>query len=252
MNTNILVPFIKLEESSKFYLNGRTFEVFENEIRETEEIEPQLRTAINAFESFDFTNNTVVWYHGATKFVYRLEEGTFSQGNSVIESNSFANHTLASGAVRYENKPVAELFESLPTLLENFVVLDFAATFEGNGINIDLFKLVENVYVSRLNNNTRMATFYRADSANDVLEMVSTETGEDATKFLAELLDGEARETANKAELIEQYEEMITFLKDQRGLLAEADKTIEEIKAADVLINGEISVWETKIADLRA
>ena len=97
-----------------------------------------------------------------------------------------------------------------------------------------------------------MATFYRANSANEVLEAVSTETGEDATSFLAELLEGEARENANKAALIEKYEDIVAFLKDQRGLIAEADKTIEEIKAADVLINNEISAWETKIADLRA
>tara|TARA_B110000977_G_scaffold138602_1_gene175995 strand:+ start:52 stop:189 length:138 start_codon:yes stop_codon:yes gene_type:complete len=45
---------------------------------------------------------------------------------------------------------------------------------------------------------------------------------------------------------------MISFLKDQRGLLAEADKSISEIKAADALINEEISVWETKIAELQA
>jgi len=45
---------------------------------------------------------------------------------------------------------------------------------------------------------------------------------------------------------------MINFLKDQRGLLAEADKSIEEIKAADVLINGEIKVWEDKIAEINA
>ena len=252
MNTNILVPFIRLEESSKFYLNGRTFEVLENEIKETEVVEPQLRKAIAAFESFDFTTNAVKWYHGASKFTYSLEEGTFSQGSMVIEGNPFTTHVLAAGTVRYSDRPTAELFESVPTLLENFIVLDFAASYKGNGITLDLFKLSENVFVSRFNEATRMATFYRANSANEVLEAVSTETGEDATSFLAELLEGEARENANKAALIEKYEDVVAFLKDQRGLIAEADKTIEEIKAADVLINNEISAWETKIADLRA
>ena len=45
---------------------------------------------------------------------------------------------------------------------------------------------------------------------------------------------------------------MIAFLKDQRGLLAEADKSIEEIKAADTLISNEINSWESKIADFNA
>ena len=66
------------------------------------------------------------------------------------------------------------------------------------------------------------------------------------------MLEGEAKELAETAALIEKYEDMIAFLKDQRGLLAEADKSIEEIKAADTLINTEIKAWEAKIADLQA
>ena len=57
---------------------------------------------------------------------------------------------------------------------------------------------------------------------------------------------------AEQESTISTYEDMIVFLKDQRGLLAEADKSIEEIKAADILINEEIATWETKIATLRA
>ena len=252
MNTNILVPFIKLEESSKFYLNGRTFEVLENEIRETETVEPQLQRAIAAFESFDFTTSAVKWYHGPSKFIYSLEEGTFKQGDILIEGNTFSNHVLAAGSVRYSEKPIAELFESIPNLLENFIVLDFAASFKGNNITVDLFKINEDVYVSRFNSTTRIAKFYKASSANSALESVLTDTGLDATKFLSDLLEGEAKENAQRLDLIEQYEDMISFWKDQRGLLAEADKTIEEIKAADVLINDEILAWETKIADLKA
>ena len=45
---------------------------------------------------------------------------------------------------------------------------------------------------------------------------------------------------------------MVAFLKDQRGLLASADKSITEIKAADTLINEEISSWEAKISELQA
>lgn len=252
MKTNILAPFIKLEESVKFYVNGRVFEMTDATITETETVEPALRRAIQAFESFEFTTSSVKWYHGAAKFVYDLSEGTFKHGDMLIEGNTFANHVLAAGTVRYGHKNVADLFESIPSMLENFIVLDFAASFENNNISIDLFKVNEDVYVSRFNSDTRIAKFYKAETANSALELVKEQTNQDATKFLAELLEGEAKELAETAALIEQYEDMIAFLKDQRGLLAEADKSIEEIKAADTLINTEIKAWEAKIADLQA
>ena len=251
MNTNILAPFIQNENSQTFYVNGRAFEIKENVITETEVINNNLRSAISAFESFEFLNSSVVWFHGSSKFAYSLEENNFTINGNVIE-DSFTNHVLQSGLVRYENKSTADLFESLPTLIENFIVLDFAASFENNNITIDLFKINENVFVSRFNNNTKIAKFFKATNANDVLDLVAEDTNQDATQFLSELLEGEAKELANKNKTIESYEEMVTFLKDKRGLLAEADKSIEEIKAADVLINEEIANWESKIAKLRA
>lgn len=252
MKTNILAPFIKLEESVKFYLNGRVYEMKGNEMTEVETVEPALRNAIAAFESFEFTANSIKWYHGANKFIYNIEEGTFNHGSMVIEGNTFTDHVLAAGTVRYGHKNTAELFESLPTLMENFIVLDFAATFENNNITVELFKVDEKVYVSRFNSETRIAKFFEAKNANEALEFVTENTGDDASSFLSELLEGEAKELAEKATLVEKYTDMINFLKDQRGLLAEADKSIEEIKAADTLINSEIKTWEAKIAEINA
>lgn len=252
MKTNILAPFIKLEESVKFYLNGRVYEMKGDVMTEVETVESTLRNAIAAFESFDFSGNTIKWYHGANKFIYNIEEGTFNHGTMVIEGNTFTDHVLAAGTVRYGHKNTAELFESLPTLMENFIVLDFAATFENNNVTVELFKVDEKVYVSRFNSETRIAKFFEAKNANEALEFVTENTGDDASSFLSELLEGEAKELAEKAALVEKYTDMINFLKDQRGLLAEADKSIEEIKAADTLINTEIKAWEAKIAEINA
>lgn len=252
MKTNTLVPFISLEESVKFYLNGRVYQLAENTLTEVETVEPTLRNAILALESFDFVGNSIKWHNGANTFVYDMNEGTFSHGSMLIEGNTFTDHVLAAGTVRYGSKLTAELFESLPSLVENFIVLDFAATFENNNITIDLFKVEEKVYVSRFNSETRIAKFFEAANANEALEYVNEQTNEDASSFLSELLEGEAKELADKAALVEKYTNMVNFLKDQRGLLAEADKSIEEIKAADTLINSEITTWETKIAELNA
>lgn len=252
MKTNILAPFVKTEESFKFYVSGRVFEMSNNELTETEKIDATLASAIRAFESFDFSNSSIKWFHGPYKFSYDLNENKFMSNTSLIEGNTFSNHVISAGMVRYEHKHKAELFESLPTLLKNFIVLDFAATFEGNDNIVNVFKLNEDVYVARFNTQNRISKFFKANNANEAVKFVKEQTGQSAATFLSNLVDGEAAQLAEKEANITAYEDMIAFLKDQRGLLAEADKSIEEIKAADSLINQEIQVWEQKIADLLA
>ena len=85
--------------------------------------------------------------------------------------------------MRYENKSTADLFESLPTLVENFVNLDFAATFEGNNNIVNLFKIEEKVYVSRFNTTNKIAKFFEATNANAAVEFVNEQTGLSAITF---------------------------------------------------------------------
>lgn len=253
MTTNILAPFAKVEESFQFYVNGRVFEMNDTEIKEVENsTNTTLNNAIRAFESFEFSANSVKWFHGPSKFSYNLSEGKFQHNTMLIEGNTFTNHVLSAGLVRYNEKQTADLFESLPNLIENFVTLDFVACFEGNDITVDLFKINEDIFVSRFNRETRISKFFKANSANEAAEYVSTQTGESANSFLKELLEGEKAELAEKEEKISTYESMIAFLKDQKGLLAESDRNDETIKEAENLINSEIKDWETKIAELKA
>lgn len=251
MTTNILAPFAKVEESFQFYINGRVFEMNNNEIKEVEVLtNSTLIDAIKAFESFEFSNDSIKWFHGPSKFTYNLTEGKFQHNTMLIEGNTFSNHVLSAGLVRYNEKATADLFESIPSLLENFVNLDFAASFAGNNINVDLFKIEESLFVARFNNETRISKFFKASNANEALEYVANETGESAHSFLTSLLEGEEAGIAAKKEKIETYESMIAFLKDQKGLLSESDRNDEIIKEAENLINEEIKEWESKIANL--
>ena len=251
MTTNILAPFVKLDESFQFYVSGRLFEMNDTEIKEVEGTQNStLINAINAFESFQFSEDSIKWFHGPSKFIYNLAEGVFQHNNSEIIGNTFSNHIMAAGHIRYAEKPIAELFESLPTLLENFVTLDFAATFEGNEVTVNLFKLNEDVYVARFNKANKIAKFFKAKTANEAAEYVTKETGESALSFLKEMVEGQSAELAIKEEKLQTYESMLSFLKDQKGLLANADRSDAAIKEAESLINGEIKVWEDKIAQL--
>lgn len=253
MKTNILAPVNVSEKSIQFYLNGRVFELAGNQITEAEKIESaQFAQAINAFDTFEFTNENVKWYHGVSRFTYTLAENKFTWGNTELLDENFANQIMAGGAIRYENLATAQLFASIPTMLENYTILDFVATFEGNGTTVDLMKAEDKLFVSRFNSNNKISKFFEAKNANEALEYVTRETGESATAFLSGLLEGEAAEIAATETQISEARDIISFLKDQREVIANHDKTIAEIKAADYLITTEIKVWESKIAELQA
>jgi hypothetical protein len=252
MTTNILAPFSINENVSTFYVNNRLFEMKDNVISEIERTsDSNMNKAIVAFESFEFSNEKITWFSGSSKFIYNLSEGTFTNNGKLIAEGTFTNHVLSSGLVGYENKGTADLFAALPSLVENFTILDFAATFEGKSNIVNIFKIEEKVYVARFNNDNKIGKFFEA-TANQASKYITEQTGESGYSFLTELLEGEQAVEAEKALTIEGYRDMITFLKDQRGLLVEADKSIPEIKAADALINEEIAAWESKISELGA
>mgnify|MGYP000011374406 FL=1 len=254
MTNNILSPINHTENSVQFYLNGRVFEMIGSEINELElnQIDPAYAEKIRAIQTFSFTNENVKWYYGSTRFSYNIAEKKFAWGTSEVLAESFAKHIFAAGIVKYEHMVTAELFEKLPSMLESYTYLDFVACFEGNSNTVDLMKVENNIYVSRFNSENRIAKFFKAESATSALEYVKEQTGQDASAFLVEFLETESVEIAEKAKTIMSYESTIVFLKEQRELLANADKRNAEIKAADKLINEEIKGWEAKIAELKA
>lgn len=223
-----------------------------NEITEAEYAPVEFISLLEALSTFTFENNEIKWYHGASRMTYSIAESKFFLSNSEILKEAFVNHLLSAGVLRYEDKTRAELFVEAASNTDKFITLEFVETFEGKLNVVDLFKLEENVYTTTLNKSSKLQKFSKMNSANSALEYVAAKTGMDATSFLAESLQGEAADRVVVLSKIETLQEMVHFLKDQRGLLADADRSIEEIKAADALIEGEISKLTTDINELQS
>ena len=73
------------------------------------------------------------------------------------------------------------------------------------------------------------------------IDYVKEQTGADITEQFKDLLESAAISTGKKLEKISLYKEMLSFLYDQKGRLAEADRNLPDIKAADNLIGSEIT-----------
>lgn len=242
------------ENIVEFYLHGKSFTVNteENTVTENETISKNLMSLAWALENFQFTNEAIIWYKGASKIVYTIEEGKYLLGNTEILDENLTNFLIASGTIRYEETSISETFVNATKNLNNYINLDFVKTVSENENLVDIMKLGDNVYISRMNETAKIYNFFKANNANAALEYVTEKTNVDVTEFLSELLEGEAANRAAILNTIEEKNDLVYFLKDQRGLLAEADRSIEEIKLADDLIEGEIERFENEIKELKA
>jgi hypothetical protein len=143
------------------------------------------------------------------------------------------------GYIKYQDKAVLEMFQLASENFDTFKVLDFLTESKSGQVTVLAMRAENRVYTYRVNEDTKLDKFQQllADAA---VEYVATETGADITEQFSDLLEAAASVSRVKDDKINLYKEMLSFLFDQRGRLAEADRTLPDIKAADNLIETEI------------
>jgi len=178
----------------------------------------------------------------AINFRYNKESGKFFAGN--IEVTMGGEERLSErffnvGYIKYQDKAILELFQTAAQNFDTFKVLDFLTESKSGQVTVLAMRAENRVYTYRVNENTKLSKFQQllADAA---VEYVATETGVDITEQFSDLLETAASISRIKNDKINLYKEMLSFLFDQRGRLAEADRTLPDIKAADNLIETEI------------
>lgn len=249
----ILSPvFIAENGDSYISLDGKAFLVSENSITEAEitSAPGEFRSLVLALNNFSITNEGLTWYNGISRIKFNRETENFYVNNSEVLAESLSNHLLASGIVNYANKAKIQLFEFAAKNINNFVHLDFVQKIEEGSVKCYVMKLNESFFIYRMNEANRIYKFMELN-ANEAFDYVLEQTGFEITEMTQELLEGERAKAAEKLKRINLLEEMIAFLKDQRGVIAEADKSIQEIKEADTLINSEIKRLEEEIEAIR-
>jgi len=250
-----LSPIRIIDESSvEFYLSGKSFtaNTTENTIVENETISNELMPLAWAVENFNFSSDAITWYKGIYKMYYSISENAFYMGNAQVLDEGFVNYIMAAGVIRYDEKPVAEAFVNAAKNIDKFVDLDFVKTIKENNNLINVMRMGDNLFVSRINETAKLYNFFQAKNANELVDYVNEKTNTDISTFVADLLEGDAVARLSTLSKIEKIEEMISFLKDQRNLLADADRAITEIRSADALIEGEIEKFTNDIKELKA
>lgn len=249
----IISPVFVTEAGDSYIaLDGKAFLVGENTITEAEitSAPGEFRSLVLALNNFTLTNEGLTWFNGINRIRFVKESNNFFVNNSEVLAESLTNHLLASGIVNYTNKAKIQLFEYAAQNINNFVSLDFAQKIEEGNVKCYVMKLNEDFFVYRINEANKIYKFGKLD-ANAAFDYVKEQTGYEITDMTQELLEGARKKAAEKLEKINLLEQMIAFLKDQRGIIAEADKSIQEIKEADTLINSEIKRLEEEVEAIK-
>ena len=249
----IISPVFVTESGDSYIsLDGKAFLVSENTITEAEitSAPGEFRSLVLALNNFTLTNEGLTWFNGINRIRFVRESNNFFVNNSEVLAESLTNHLLSSGIVSYTNKAKIQLFEYAAQNINNFVSLDFAQKIEEGNVKCYVMKLNEDFFVYRINEANKIYKFGKLD-ANTAFDYVKEQTGYEITDMTQELLEGARKEAAEKLEKINLLEQMIAFLKDQRGVIAEADKSIEEVKEADTLINSEIKRLEEEVEAIK-
>lgn len=178
----------------------------------------------------------------AINFRYNKESGKFFAGNIEVTMGSeerLSERFFNVGYIKYQDKAILELFQTAAQNFDTFKVLDFLTESKSGQVTVLAMRAENKAYVYRINEDTKLDKFQQllADAA---VEYVATETGADVTEQFSDLLESASNVTKMKLEKVALYKEMLSFLFDQRGRLAEADRNLPDIKAADNLIETEI------------
>ena len=240
----------KLNESVEahfelFELNERLVEV--EALRKTHKLannEVAVSEAATIIE--DLTNKIKELKKSATyvKYSYVAEENKVYVNNREVVLEGFADEAYATGYVNLKNKSILSAFEIAAKKFNSFSVVENLVEVKEGGVSYSTFRVGNKGYAFRNNIEAKLEEFNEF-SPLATIDYVAEKTGEDVSFMFEDVLQSsEDLKSRIDAKLEETYE-LIAFLKDQRNILAGANKNIAEIKEADKLINDEIKKFET-------
>ena len=187
------------------------------------------------------------------KFSYDVNENLYKAGNiemPIGTEDKLSEVFFASAYIKYADKKLIDAFQLACENYNSYKVLDFVTEATQGDVTVVTMRAEKNAFVFRVNETTKLASFEKMLS-DAAIDYVKEQTGADITEQFKDLLESAAISTGKKLEKISLYKEMLSFLYDQKGRLAEADRNLPDIKAADNLISSEINRISEDIEKLK-
>ena len=233
---------LELEEKAEFLKSSLKESKLANRKAALPEIEAELKK-IN--ENLVLLNRAGV----QVRFKYDANENKTFIGNREVVTEGITEQAFAAAIIRYEDKALLNLFETAAKNFNMLNILEFVTEVNEGDVTISVMRTPNRVYAWRINEATRIGKFIQMEP-QELINYVAEETGEDITSSVQELLDSIKEDVEDREGAIALRREMISFLQDQKGRLAEADRNIPTIKEADQFLSSEIKRISEEIQDL--
>jgi predicted nuclease with TOPRIM domain len=177
------------------------------------------------------------------KYSFDVNENKAYANNREVVLEDFADQAFATGHISYKNKDILTAFEIAAKNFNGFTVVENLVEVIDGDVKYSTFRVADKGYSFRNNTGAKLEEF-REFSPIATIDYIVERTGKDLSFLFEDILTSkEELKSKIDAKLQETYE-LIAFLKDQKNILADANKNIMEIKEADKLINGEIAKFE--------
>lgn len=183
-------------------------------------------------------------------FKYDANENKTFIGNREVVTEGVTEQAFASAVIRYEDKGLLSLFETAAKNFNMFNILEFVTEVNEGSVKVSVIRTLNRSYVWRLNEATKIGKFIQMEP-HELINYVAEETGQDISAVVQDLVDGIQEHVEDREATVALKREMISFLQDQRGKLAEADRNIPTIKEADHFLNSEIIKISEEIESLK-
>jgi hypothetical protein len=184
-----------------------------------------------------------------TLYRYVAEENKVYVNNTETTLENFTEDMFAAGYINYADKAILKKFEAAANNFDKYSVAENLTEITEDSITVSTFRVNEKAFVYKNNVETTITEFKEL-SAVAAIDYISEKTGEDVSFMFEDVLQAKLELRSRLDAKIEETLGLIAFLKDQRNILAEANKNIPEIKEADKLISSEIANFETIISIL--
>lgn len=184
------------------------------------------------------------------RFKYDAMQGKTFIGNREVITEGITEEAFAAAIIKYEDKALLNLFESAAKNFKMYNLLEFVTEAKDGDVTVSAMRTQNRTYAWRINEATRIGKFIQMEP-QELVNYVAEETGEDISGSVQELIDTLQEEVSNREDSISLKREMISFLQDQKGKLAEADRNIPAIKKADHFLSSEINRITEEINELK-
>ena len=237
---------VELEAKAKFL----------NESRKKVSLNSKTKTAVSTVQEelslVESEINSIKKSSIAVRFSYNVTENKFYANNiEMLNAGlSLSESVFSAGYIKYEDKAIFNLFELASNHFNLFKTLDFVTETRDNDIVSVAMRSGNNTFIFDLNESTRISAFKRL-LADEAIEYVAERTGADITFMVEDILESFVARREAKTKKLSLMQEMIFFLKDQKGRLAEANRNLTDIKAADNLLDSEIKRISEEITELQ-